>query len=97
MNNFYLLGYIPQKYVPLYVRTTLMESNGTSPGGDQTYDTMAKDRRYSNLLGRAMASLEPVPFAKKKIKPKVDTVPEIISNKKATLIKLGTSRNLASG
>ena len=60
------IGYVPKSYVPLYVRTTLFETNGTNPGGDQTYATMAKDRRYSAQLGRAMASLEPVPFGKKK-------------------------------
>lgn len=58
-------GYVPKSYVPLYVRTTLFESNGTSESGDQTYAAMAKDRRYSAQLGRAMASLEPLPPGKK--------------------------------
>jgi hypothetical protein len=63
-------GYVPKSYVPLYVRTTLFETNGTSASGDQTYAAMAKDRRYSAQLGRAMATLEVVPFGviKKKIK-----------------------------
>jgi hypothetical protein len=48
----------------------LFETNGTSASGDQTYAAMAKDRRYSAQLGRAMATLEVVPFGviKKKIK-----------------------------
>mmetsp|Transcript_20741 Transcript_20741/g.29809 ORF Transcript_20741/g.29809 Transcript_20741/m.29809 type:complete len:629 (+) Transcript_20741:447-2333(+) len=61
-----ITGYVPQHYVPLYVRTTLFESNGATSGGDQTYATMAKDRRYSHQLGRAMASLEPIKYKKKK-------------------------------
>jgi hypothetical protein len=48
------------KYVPLYVRSTLFETNGTSPGGDQTYASMAKDRTYSYQLGRSMAALAPL-------------------------------------
>ena len=54
-----LVGYSSHKYVPLYVRSTLMEPNGTSPGGDQMYETLAKDRRYSPHIGRSLAALEP--------------------------------------
>ena len=32
------LGYIPQKMIPLYARLTLIEENGTSPGGDQNFE-----------------------------------------------------------
>ena len=67
----YSAGYTPQQYVPLYVRTTLVEKNGTSAVGDQMYSTMAVDRRYSHILGRAMAALEPVSFATKKVQKKV--------------------------
>eukprot|EP00604_Paraphysomonas_vestita_P000896 CAMPEP_0174820074 /NCGR_PEP_ID=MMETSP1107-20130205/3645_1 /TAXON_ID=36770 /ORGANISM="Paraphysomonas vestita, Strain GFlagA" /LENGTH=144 /DNA_ID=CAMNT_0016034679 /DNA_START=314 /DNA_END=745 /DNA_ORIENTATION=- len=60
-------GMLSPKYVPLYVRSTLFEVNGTTPGGDQTYAKMSHDRRYSHQLGRTMASLEPIPLTKKKI------------------------------
>lgn len=63
-----ITGRLRPKYVPLYVRSTLFEVNGTTPGGDQTYARMSHDRRYSHQLGRTMASLEPLPMAKKKSK-----------------------------
>jgi hypothetical protein len=48
------LGYAPQTAVPLYVRTTLVETEGTSKNGDPTQDELALDRRYSHYLGRPM-------------------------------------------
>lgn len=45
--------------VPLYARNTLIEANGTSPGGDQNYLVMAKDRRYSHYVGRPLNRFEP--------------------------------------
>jgi hypothetical protein len=53
------VGYIPQSMLPLYVRNTLIETNGTTPGGDQSYDMMATDRRYSHYIGRALNRFEP--------------------------------------
>ena len=53
------LGYTPQRLVPLYVRNTLVESNGCYPGGDQTKDTMAKDARYTHTFGRQLNRFEP--------------------------------------
>lgn len=47
-------GYTPQTVVPLYVRTTLLELEGTSKDGDPTQDELAKDRRYSHYLGRPL-------------------------------------------
>ncbi len=44
--------------VPLYVRSTLVEANGTSPGGDQTFDMMATDRRYTHYMGRVLNRFE---------------------------------------
>jgi hypothetical protein len=63
-----ITGVMTPKYLPLYVRSTLFEDNGTTPGGDQTYARMAHDRRYSHQLGRTMASLEPLPARVKKKK-----------------------------
>lgn len=45
--------------VPLYARNTLIETNGTSPGGDQNYNVMATDRRYSHYVGRPLNRFEP--------------------------------------
>jgi hypothetical protein len=45
--------------LPLYARNTLMETNGTTPGGDQNYLVMAKDRRYSHYVGRPLNRFEP--------------------------------------
>jgi hypothetical protein len=45
--------------LPLYVRNTLIEKNGTTPGGDQSAITMAVDRRYSHYLGRPLNRFEP--------------------------------------
>lgn len=52
-------GYTPQCMVPLYARNTLIEKNGTSAGGDQNYDVMATDRRYSHYVGRPLNRFEP--------------------------------------
>jgi len=53
------LGYTPQRLLPLYVRNTVLEHNGTSAGGDQTQEVMAMDRRYSHYLGRPLNRFEP--------------------------------------
>lgn len=53
------LGYTPQHLLPLYVRNTLIEPNGTSTGGDQTQEVMALDRRYSHYVGRPLNRFEP--------------------------------------
>jgi len=53
------LGYTPQKMLPLYVRNTLFEKNGTSAGGDQTNETMSKDGRYTHNFGRPLNRFEP--------------------------------------
>lgn len=54
------LGYTPQSLLPLYVRNTLGEANGTTPGGDQTHEMMSTDRRYSHYLGRVLNRFEEV-------------------------------------
>lgn len=41
------------------MRNTLLETNGTGPGGDQTQAVMALDRRYSHYLGRPLNRFEP--------------------------------------
>lgn len=64
------LGYTPQKMLPLYVRNTLFETNGTSPGGDQTNETMSKDSRYTHGFGRPFNRFEPPP----EYLPKADRV-----------------------
>lgn len=51
-------GYTPQAMLPLFVRNTLIESNGTTPGGDQTHDIMALDTRYSHYIGRPLNRFE---------------------------------------
>jgi hypothetical protein len=48
------LGYTPQTTVPLYVRTTLVEKEGTSKNGDPTQEELSYDRRYSHYLGRPL-------------------------------------------
>ena len=46
--------------IPLYVRNTLMEKNGTTPGGDQAYmEAMSADRRYTHYMGRPLNRFEP--------------------------------------
>ena len=51
-------GYTKQQMLPLYVRNTLIEKNGTSIAGDQTQDVLQKDRRYNHTYGRAAAVFE---------------------------------------
>jgi hypothetical protein len=46
------IGYTPQHAVPLYVRSTLMEIEGSSINGDPTQVELAADRRYSHYVGR---------------------------------------------
>ena len=53
------IGYTPQRLLPLYVRNTLCEINGTTPGGDQTQANMAKDARYTHAFGRPLNRFEP--------------------------------------
>lgn len=53
------IGYTPQQLLPLYVRNTLREKNGTTPGGDQDMHVMAKDKRYSHYIGRPLNRFEP--------------------------------------
>lgn len=52
------VGYMPRSMLPLYVRNTLIEKNGTSKGGDQTYDMMSTDRRYTHYMGRPLNRFE---------------------------------------
>ncbi len=46
------IGYTRQTAVPLYVRNSLFEKEGTSVNGDPTQEELAVDRRYSHYLGR---------------------------------------------
>lgn len=54
-----MLGYTPQAMLPLYVRNTLVEINGSTAGGDQVQEVMALDRRYSHYIGRPLNRFEP--------------------------------------
>ena len=63
-------GYIGREYVPMYVRNTLFETNGTSDGGDQTFENMSKDSRYSAQVGRTMQTLEPSKHEQKNLSKK---------------------------
>jgi len=47
--------------LPLYVRSTLLEKNGTKIGGDgdQPVEIMNMDRRYSHYIGRSLNRFEP--------------------------------------
>ena len=53
------MGHTERKLLPLYVRNTLIEVNGTSPNGDQTQEVLSKDRRYSHYHGRPFVRFEP--------------------------------------
>eukprot|EP01038_Epipyxis_sp_PR26KG_P004935 gene4935-6903_t len=53
------IGYTPQRLLPLYIRNTLIETNGTSANGDQNYDVMSTDRRYNHYVGRVLNRFEP--------------------------------------
>ena len=55
---YFVVGYMPRSMLPLYVRNTLIEKNGTSKGGDQTYDMMSTDRRYTHYMGRPLNRFE---------------------------------------
>lgn len=61
INNFLFLflGYTPQHAVPLYIRNTVLEKEGTSILGDPTQEELAKDRRYSHWLGRPLIRFNP--------------------------------------
>ena len=65
-----ITGYIGKEYVPMYVRNTLFEKNGCSEGGDQTFDKMCLDSRYSAQVGRSMQSLEPSKDEQKNLQKK---------------------------
>jgi hypothetical protein len=53
------IGYASQSMVPLYVRNTLMEKEGTSQHGDPTQEELSKDRRYSHYIGRPLIRFNP--------------------------------------
>jgi hypothetical protein len=84
-----ITGHIGKEYVPMYVRNTLFESNGTSEGGDQTYANMGKDSRYSGQLGRTMQALEPSKEDRKLLLKKT-----MLSTRKAAI---GADNNHANG
>ncbi len=52
------LGHTERRMLPLYVRNTLVEVNGTSANGDQTQEVLARDRRYSHYHGRPLVRFE---------------------------------------
>jgi hypothetical protein len=54
-----IIGYIPQRALPLYVRSTLEEKEGTSLYGDPSQEELAEDRRYSHHLGRPLVRFNP--------------------------------------
>ena len=51
-------GHVERRLLPLYVRNTLIEVNGTSANGDQTQEVLSKDRRYSHYHGRPLVRFE---------------------------------------
>jgi hypothetical protein len=53
------LGHTERRLLPLYVRNTLIEVNGTSANGDQSQDVLSQDRRYSHYHGRPLVRFEP--------------------------------------
>lgn len=55
----YSSGHTSHEMLPLYVRNTLLEKNGTTPGGDQPAAVMALDRRYTHLMGRPLNRFDP--------------------------------------
>jgi hypothetical protein len=55
LNN---LGHAPHSMQPLYVRNTMQEHNGCTPGGDQPPEVMALDRRYTHMMGRPLNRFE---------------------------------------
>jgi hypothetical protein len=54
----HISGYTKQQLLPLYVRNSQLESNGTSTFGDQTQEVLSKDRRYNHTFGRSFAVME---------------------------------------
>jgi len=52
------LGHTQRRLLPLYVRNTLVEVNGTSAGGDQAQEVLSRARRYSHYLGRPLVRFE---------------------------------------
>lgn len=54
-----IAGYTPQRMVPLYVRNSLEEKEGTSKHGDPCKEELAQDRRYSHYLGRPLVRFNP--------------------------------------
>jgi hypothetical protein len=52
------MGHQERKLLPLYVRNTLIEVNGTSANGDQSQEVLSKDRRYSHYHGRPLVRFE---------------------------------------
>lgn len=53
------MGHTERKLLPLYVRNTLIELNGTSANGDQSQEVLSQDRRYSHYHGRPLVRFEP--------------------------------------
>jgi hypothetical protein len=53
------MGHTERRLLPLYVRNTLIEVNGTSANGDQTQEVLSRDRRYSHYHGRPLIRFEP--------------------------------------
>lgn len=53
------MGHTERKLLPLYVRNTLIELNGTSANGDQSQEVLSRDRRYSHYHGRPLIRFEP--------------------------------------
>lgn len=73
-------GYIGREYVPMYVRNTLFETNGTTEGGDQTLENMSKDSRYSAQMGRTMQSLEPSKHEQKHLSKKFKQSTQLVQS-----------------
>ncbi len=53
------MGHTERRLLPLYVRNTLIEVNGTTANGDQTQEVLSRDRRYSHYHGRPLVRFEP--------------------------------------
>eukprot|EP01040_Poterioochromonas_malhamensis_P004710 gene4710-5046_t len=91
------LGYTPQTVVPLYVRNTLLEKEGTSISGDPTQDELAMDRRYAHYVGRPLVRFNP-PEAVKEIQDSLlgsSANSEILSTTNGSL--QGSSTSLKRG
>jgi hypothetical protein len=86
------LGYTPQNLLPLYVRNTLIEKNGTSSGGDQPQEVMALDRRYSHFIGRPLNRFEPGKGQNSEVETnhlgqKIKKIPELSLEEKAAIAR----------